>query len=66
MKTRWNSSFDMAYTTVEYEEVYKRFTADAELGLRGYELSRREWTILKQLRDVLKVRTPHLAAITHC
>ncbi|KAI0691891.1 hypothetical protein C8T65DRAFT_587061 [Cerioporus squamosus] len=60
----------MAFTTVEYQEVYKRLTADAELGLRGYELTRREWTILTQLRDVFKVATlffsrgsPSIAAV---
>ncbi len=56
--TRWNSTYNMAVTTVEYQDVYKRITADSELGLRVFELNRREWTILKQLRDVLKVRTP--------
>ncbi|TFK79413.1 hypothetical protein K466DRAFT_505605, partial [Polyporus arcularius HHB13444] len=33
VKTRWNSTFDMAIATVEYQEPYKRITADAELGL---------------------------------
>ncbi|RDX40180.1 hypothetical protein OH76DRAFT_1297766, partial [Lentinus brumalis] len=26
VKTRWNSTYDMAFTTVEYQEVYKRLT----------------------------------------
>ncbi|RDX54667.1 hypothetical protein OH76DRAFT_1327007, partial [Lentinus brumalis] len=55
--TRWNSTYDMAVATVEYEAVYKRITADKELGLRGYELTRREWIILRQLRDILKDAT---------
>ncbi len=57
VQTRWNSSYDMAVATVEYKKVVRRITSDGDLGLRGFELSAREWNLLERLRDVLKVRT---------
>lgn len=42
VKTCWNSSYDMAIVTVDYKKVYQRITADGELRLRAFELSKRE------------------------
>ena len=40
---------------LDYQEALKAITANPELELRVYELSKEEWEIAKQLRDVLKV-----------
>ncbi len=40
---------------IQYREAMEMICADRGLGLRAYELSTREWDILTQLRDVLKV-----------
>ncbi|TFK78831.1 hypothetical protein K466DRAFT_506651, partial [Polyporus arcularius HHB13444] len=43
--------------TIAYKKAYQQITSDGELGLRGFELSKREWCILEELRDVLKDAT---------
>ena len=55
VKTRWNSTYDMLATAVEYKVAVKAMCSDAELSLRKYELSKQEWVIVDQLVDVLKV-----------
>jgi hypothetical protein len=40
---------------LEYRKAIDVLTADRQNKLRNYELSEREWTITKQLRDILKV-----------
>jgi hypothetical protein len=53
--TRWNSTYDMLDFALEYRKAIDVLTADRQNELRNYELSEREWTIAKQLRDILKV-----------
>lgn len=53
--TRWNSTYDMLDFALEYRKAVDILTADRQNELRNYELSEREWTIAKQLRDILKV-----------
>ena len=53
--TRWNSTYDMLNFALEYRKAIDVLTADRQNELRNYELSEREWTIAKQLCDVLKV-----------
>lgn len=55
VSTRWNSTFDMLIAALEYRKVVDAMCADRDLGLRKFELGAREWTIARQLADVLKV-----------
>lgn len=45
----------MLKVAVEYRKVIDVMCADRELGLRKFEHTSREWTIVKQLTDILKV-----------
>ncbi|KAF6744539.1 hypothetical protein DFP72DRAFT_825542 [Ephemerocybe angulata] len=40
---------------LEYRQAIARMSADADTGLRRFELDRKEWDIVKQLVEVLKV-----------
>lgn len=40
---------------VTYRVVVDSLTSERGLGLRDYEMDEAEWTIAKQLRDVLQV-----------
>lgn len=55
VSTRWNSTYDMLTVALEYQKVVDSMCADRDLELRKFELSTREWTIVRQLMDVLKV-----------
>lgn len=55
VKTRWNSTYRLLTTALDYREAVDTITGDRRLGLRELELSEEEWTVLTQLRDVLKV-----------
>ncbi|KAF6744789.1 hypothetical protein DFP72DRAFT_825141 [Ephemerocybe angulata] len=55
--TRWNSTYDMLSFALEYRQAIARMSADADTGLRRFELDRKEWEIVGQLVEVLKVRT---------
>ena len=54
--TRWNSTLDMLEYALSHKEAVDRVTQSRDGGLRMYELSKDEWVILGQLRNVLKVR----------
>ena len=53
--TRWNLTYDMLNFALEYRKAIDVLTTDRQNELQNYELSKREWTIAKQLCDVLKV-----------
>jgi hypothetical protein len=53
--TRWNSTFDMLNFALEYRAGIDAMTDKRKLGLGEYEMSDEEWSIVKQLCDVLKV-----------
>ena len=53
--TRWNSTFDMLDFAVEHTTAIDIITSDHDMKLRQYELSKGDWHIARQLRDVLKV-----------
>ena len=56
VKTRWNSTFDMLDFAVEHITAIDTITGDRNMKLRQYELSKDDWDMAHQLRDVLKVR----------
>lgn len=45
----------MLDSALRYRSAIVKITADADLGLRKYELTRDEWDTLKELQSVLKV-----------
>ena len=51
----WNSTYDMLDFSLKYRKTIDLLTADRQNELWNYELSEREWTIARQLCDVLKV-----------
>ena len=53
--TRWNSTFDMLDFAIDHITAINFITADRNMNLRKYELSEEDWSIARQLRDVLKV-----------
>ncbi|KAG0692503.1 hypothetical protein DFH29DRAFT_784482, partial [Suillus ampliporus] len=55
VSTRWNSTYDMLTFALEYRKGLDMMTDQWRLGLGEYELTPHEWTLVKQLRDVLKV-----------
>jgi hypothetical protein len=55
VSTRWNSTFDMLWFAVQYREALDIITAEKNLKLRHYELSKEEWDVAEELCDVLKV-----------
>ncbi len=57
VRTRWNSTYDMADECLRYREAIDRMCADQKYKLRRYELLPAEWEIVRQLREVLKVRS---------
>lgn len=58
--TRWNSTYDMADFAYTYRAAVDQLTDDRTLKLRELELTEREWELVRQLRDCLKVRVLEL------
>ena len=56
VSTRWNSTLDMLVYALAHRKAVKHMTQDLALGLRKFELNDKEWDLLQQLHDVLKVR----------
>lgn len=52
---RWNSTFDMLVFGNKYSEALDIITGDHNMNLRKCEVSKEEWTVAKQLQEVLKV-----------
>lgn len=53
VSTRWNSTYDMLAFALEYRKAIE--TIVKEKALRCYELEDDEWSMLKQLSEILKV-----------
>jgi len=54
--TRWNSTYDMLEFTTEYRAALNIMTADRDMNLRKFELSKKEWSMASELCEVLQVR----------
>ncbi|KAH7905008.1 hypothetical protein BJ138DRAFT_1018302, partial [Hygrophoropsis aurantiaca] len=57
VRTRWNSTYDMLNFAIEYKAGLIAMSGDADNGLRQYEMSKKEWEIAEQLRDIFKDAT---------
>lgn len=55
VSTRWNSTYDMVEFAIEYCAALDVMTADRDMNLRKFELSKREWGMVTELCEVLKV-----------
>jgi hypothetical protein len=55
VRTRWNSTFDMLDFAITHAKALDQLTGDRNNNLRAFELSAGKWTIVKDLRNVLKV-----------
>jgi len=54
--TRWNSTYDMVEFAIEYRAALDIMTADRDMNLRKFELSKKEWAMASELCEVLQVR----------
>ncbi|KAF8421126.1 hypothetical protein L210DRAFT_3344234, partial [Boletus edulis BED1] len=76
VSTRWNSTLEMLAYGLKHCKAVNSVTQDHALGLRKFELDNKEWDLLEQLHDVLKILkdatlyflrgvngTPNLAAV---
>ena len=55
VRTRWNSTYEMLDFAIEYRDALDTIAGDQDMKLRQYELSKDDWNVAIQLRDVLKV-----------
>jgi hypothetical protein len=55
VSTRWNSTYDMVEFATEYQAALNIMTADHDMNLRQFELSKKEWGLATELREVLRV-----------
>ena len=53
--TRWNYTYEMLNFAYIYREAYDEITANKDMKMRLYELLNKEWKIVKDLSDILKV-----------
>lgn len=51
----WNSTYDMLVFSNKYFETLNIITGDRNMKLQKFEMSKEEWTVAKQLQEVLKV-----------
>jgi len=54
--TCWNSTYDMLKFTDEYRAALNVMTADCDMNLRKFKLSKKEWAMATELCEVLRVR----------
>lgn len=50
---RWNSTYDMLEFATEYHAALNVMTADCDMNLRKFELSKKEWGMAAELCEVL-------------
>jgi hypothetical protein len=55
VSTRWNSTYDMVEFSTEYQAALNIMTADCDMNLHQFELSKKEWGLATELREVLRV-----------
>ena len=55
VSTRWNSTYDMVEFATNYHAALDIMTADRDMNLRQFELSKKEWGMVSELSEVLQV-----------
>jgi hypothetical protein len=55
VSTRWNSTYDMVEFAAKYRAAINIMTADLDMNLRQFELSKKEWSMANELSEVLQV-----------
>ena len=55
VSTRWNSTYDMLEFATEYRAALDIMTADHDMNLHKFELSKKEWGMATELCEVLQV-----------
>ena len=55
MATRWNSTYNMLEFANEYYAALNIMTADRDMNLHKFELSKKEWAMATELCKVLWV-----------
>lgn len=53
--TWWNSIYDMLKYALTHHAAVDNVTQDCALGLQKFKLDDKEWDLLEELHDVLKV-----------
>ena len=66
VRTRWNATYDMLDCAYEYRKAINKITDIRDMKLRQYKIDGHEWEIIRQLRDLLKVRFFLLISIMNC
>ena len=56
VSTCWNSTYDMLEFALEYCAALNTMTADQDMKLRQFELSKKEWAMASELCKALQVR----------
>ena len=66
--THWNSTYDMLKFVLEYKEAIKMFTSDLKNDLRKFKLNNKEWGLVKELSNTLRVtwHNKQHNSDTHC
>jgi hypothetical protein len=56
VRTRWNSTYLMLDEAYKLKVAVNKITDMRDMKLRQYEIEGHEWELVRQLRDLLKVR----------
>jgi hypothetical protein len=57
--TQWNSTYDMLSFVLKYRKAIDNYTGDRRNNLRGFELTVEEWSVVRQLCEILEVSSFH-------
>ena len=55
VSTRWNSTYDMIEFAIKYRTPLDIMTANRDMNLRQFEMSKKEWSMALELSEVLQV-----------